>query len=69
MSINYLGASQRMSQVVMHNDLVYLSSQVPSDPGADMQGQTQQVLEAIDERLANPAWKIEIMVVAALKGA
>ncbi|SHF62074.1 Enamine deaminase RidA, house cleaning of reactive enamine intermediates, YjgF/YER057c/UK114 family [Modicisalibacter ilicicola DSM 19980] len=118
MSINYIDPGQRMSQVVVHNDIVYLSGQVPRDGGADMQDQTRQVLEAIDERLAKagsskdrllsatiwitdmaefdamnaawdawvtpgqppvracvearlarPEWKVEIMVVAALKGA
>ena len=118
MTINYIDAGQRMSQIVVHNDIVYLSGQVPSDGSADMQGQTRQVLEAIEKRLeqagsgkdrllsatiwitdmaefdamnavwdawvtpgrppvracvearlARPELKVEIMIVAALKGA
>lgn len=41
-----------MSQVVIHGDKVYLAGQVASNPSADVQGQTQQVLETIDALLA-----------------
>ena len=50
--IRYTDANKRMSQVTVHNGTVYLSGQVPHDTSADMQGQTQQVLESIDRLLA-----------------
>ena len=105
----------RMSEMVIHHNVAYLSGQVPEDVNADIVGQTEQVLHAIDEllrmaptdksqilraeifladmadfagmnqawekwvpegatparatvqaRLANPAWKVEIVVTAAV---
>jgi enamine deaminase RidA (YjgF/YER057c/UK114 family) len=41
-----------MSQAVIHGQTVYLAGQVAADPGADVAGQTAQVLEAIDRLLA-----------------
>lgn len=115
MSIKYLHSNQRMSQVTIHKDTVYLAGQVAADPSADMRGQTEQILANIDKllaeagsskenimsatiwvtdmaefaemnavwdawvvpgrppvracvesNLAGPAWKVEIMVIAAL---
>ena len=43
---------QRMSQIVIHGDTVYLAGQVAADAGADITVQTQQVLEKIDTLLA-----------------
>lgn len=48
MSITYSDASKRMSQITVHNGTVYLAGQVPHDTGADMHGQTREVLETID---------------------
>ena len=105
----------RMSELAVHNGVAYLAGQVPEDPGQGIEGQTRQVLQAIDAllaqagtdktrilraqifladiidfagmnkawdawvtpgnaparatveaRLANPAWKVEIVVTAAV---
>ena len=42
----------RMSKAVVHGDTVYLAGQVASDTGADVTGQTRQVLASIDALLA-----------------
>ena len=104
----------RMSEMTVHHGVAYLAGQVPKDTSADIVGQTEQVLKAIDDllrlaptdkshilraeifladmadfagmnqawdkwvpegatparatvqaKLANPAWKIEIVVTAA----
>ena len=52
MSINRHHTNQRMSQIVVHGDTVYLAGQVAADAGADITVQTQQVLEKIDTLLA-----------------
>ncbi|WP_054660472.1 RidA family protein [Stenotrophomonas pictorum] len=41
----------RMSEMTIHNNVAYLAGQVPEDTSADIVGQTQQVLAAIDELL------------------
>lgn len=41
-----------MSELAVHNGTVYLAGQVASDASADIQGQTAQVLAAIDALLA-----------------
>ncbi len=41
-----------MSDAVIHGATVYLAGQVADDPSADVKGQTQQVLDAIDRLLA-----------------
>lgn len=105
----------RMSEMTIHHGVAYLAGQVPEDTSADIVGQTQQVLQAIDDllrlaptdksnilraeifiadmadfagmneawdkwvpqgatparatvqaKLANPAWKIEIVITAAV---
>ncbi|MDM7462873.1 MAG: RidA family protein [Tepidimonas taiwanensis] len=105
----------RLSEMAIHNGTVYLAGQVPDDATQDIEGQTRQVLAAIDAllaragtdktrllmvqifladladydgmnrvwdawvpaghtppratvqaKLANPAWKIEIVATAAL---
>ena len=45
----HLGA--RMSQAVIHGNTVYLAGQVAADPTRDVQGQTREVLAAIDQLL------------------
>ena len=52
MSITRHHTNQRMSQIVVHGDTVYLAGQVAADAGADITVQTQQVLEKIDSLLA-----------------
>lgn len=52
MSINRHHTGQRMSQVVIHGDTIYLAGQVAADPAADVQEQTRQVLQKIDDLLA-----------------
>ena len=52
MSITRHHTNQRMSQIVVHGDTVYLAGQVANDAGADISVQTQQVLENIDTLLA-----------------
>ncbi len=42
----------RLSQAVVHGDIVYLAGIVAGDPSADAKGQTQQILEKIDKLLA-----------------
>jgi enamine deaminase RidA (YjgF/YER057c/UK114 family) len=42
----------RMSEMVVHNDTIYLAGQIADDDTADISGQTQQVLAAIDALLA-----------------
>lgn len=52
MSITRKHTNQRMSQLVIHGDTVYLAGQVAKDHTADITVQTQQVLEKIDALLA-----------------
>lgn len=42
----------RMSRVVVYGDLVYVAGLTAADASLDIQGQTRQVLERIDEYLA-----------------
>ncbi len=42
----------RMSEIAIHNGTVYLAGQVANDASADIQGQTAQVLAAVDALLA-----------------
>jgi len=46
--IQRLDIGPRMSKVVIHNGVAYLSGQVPHDPSADIAGQARQVLQTID---------------------
>ena len=52
MSITRHHTNQRMSQIVVHGDTIYLAGQVAADAGADITVQTQQVLQKIDTLLA-----------------
>ncbi len=51
MSITRHHGNQRMSQIVIHGDTIYLAGQVAADPAADITVQTQQVLQKIDSLL------------------
>ncbi len=42
----------RLSEMAIHNSTVYLAGQVPEDASLDIEGQTRQVLAAIDALLA-----------------
>ena len=52
MSITRHHTNQRMSQIVIHGDTIYLAGQVAADASADITIQTQQVLQKIDTLLA-----------------
>jgi enamine deaminase RidA (YjgF/YER057c/UK114 family) len=50
--IKRLEPGARMSQAVVANGFVFLAGQVATDPKADVEGQTRQVLGEIDRLLA-----------------
>jgi enamine deaminase RidA (YjgF/YER057c/UK114 family) len=50
--IKRLEVGARMSEMAVHNGTVYLAGQVANDASKDIQGQTAQVLAAIDALLA-----------------
>lgn len=52
MSINRHHSNQRMSQLVIHGETVYLAGQVAKDADANITVQTQQVLDKVDALLA-----------------
>lgn len=45
-------SNEKVSRIVIHNDLVYLCGQVALDVEQDIAGQTKSVLERIDDHLA-----------------
>ena len=51
MQINRMQPGARMSGAVSYNGFVFLSGQVADDTGADVAGQTQQILSKIDKLL------------------
>jgi len=52
MSITRLHVGPRLSQVAIHGATVYTAGIVADDPGADVAGQTRQILDKIDQYLA-----------------
>ncbi len=52
MSITRQHSNQRMSQIVVHGDTIYLAGQVANDANADITVQTRQVLQKVDALLA-----------------
>ena len=52
MSITRNHTNSRMSQLVVHGDTIYLAGQVASDSSANIATQTRQVLDKIDNLLA-----------------
>jgi enamine deaminase RidA (YjgF/YER057c/UK114 family) len=52
MSIKRIDSGPRMSQAVVANGFVFLAGQVATDPSADVEGQTRQVLGEVDRLLA-----------------
>jgi enamine deaminase RidA (YjgF/YER057c/UK114 family) len=51
MTITRKHSGQRMSQIVVHGDTVYLAGQVAADATTDIAGQTKQVLDKIEALL------------------
>lgn len=51
MTIERFDVGGRLSEMAVHNGTVYLAGQVPEDGSLDIEGQTQQVLAAIDRLL------------------
>ena len=51
MSITRKHTGQRMSQIVIHGDTVYLAGQVAADASAEIGDQTRQVLQKIETLL------------------
>jgi enamine deaminase RidA (YjgF/YER057c/UK114 family) len=49
--VRYLNPERRYSDAALHGGVVYLAGQVPADTGADMAGQTLDVLTQIDALL------------------
>jgi enamine deaminase RidA (YjgF/YER057c/UK114 family) len=52
MTIKRIESGPRMSQAVVANGFVFLAGQVATDPSADVEGQTRQILAEIDRLLA-----------------
>jgi len=52
MTIERFDVGARMSEMAVHNGVVYLAGQVPEDASQDITGQTTQVLAMIDALLA-----------------
>ncbi len=52
MTITRLHVGPRLSEVAVYQGVAYLAGQVASDNTADITGQTQQVLAAIDQLLS-----------------
>lgn len=51
--IKRLEMGKRLSEAAVHNGVVYLAGQVPTDSTKDIEGQTAEVLAAIDRLLAS----------------
>ncbi|MGS0753305.1 RidA family protein [Roseateles sp. GG27B] len=52
MTIARFDVGARMSEMAVHNGVIYLAGQVPEDASQDIAGQTAQVLATIDALLA-----------------
>ncbi len=52
MTITRHDVTQRMSQIVVHGDTIYLAGQVADDTSVSVAGQTDQILSKIDNLLA-----------------
>ncbi|MDY0747629.1 RidA family protein [Paucibacter sp. R3-3] len=50
--IQRFDAGPRISQMAIHNGVIYLAGQIPTRVGADATGQTAEVLGAVDALLA-----------------
>ncbi len=49
--IKRFNVGRHLSEMAIHNSVVYLAGQVPEDDTQDMYGQTKQVLDEIDKLL------------------
>lgn len=54
MDITRLHVGKRLSEVAIHNGTIYLAGQIAEETGADIAGQTREVLAHVD-RLLNEA--------------
>ena len=52
MSIQRIQPSKRFSEVVIHNNTAYFAGQVPE--------------KTVEAKLADPDWKVEIVIIAAV---
>ncbi len=52
MTIQRLHVGKRLSEAAIYNNTIYLAGQVAEDATQDIDGQTKQVLSAIDKLLA-----------------
>lgn len=64
MTIKRLESGKRMSQAVIANGFVFLAGQVATDPSADVEDQTRQILAEIDRLLAAAGSSKERIVTA-----
>lgn len=53
MPVQRLHVSKRFSEIAISNNFVHLAGQLASDLSLDIQGQTQQTLDIIDQFLAD----------------
>ncbi|OQR94135.1 hypothetical protein ACHHYP_01680 [Achlya hypogyna] len=53
LGIQRLQVEKRYSEIVVHNNTVYLSGQLADDLGGDITAQTQETLHSIDQLLAD----------------
>ena len=51
MTIQRFNVGKRLSEAVIHGNTVYLAGEVPDDTSKDIIGQTEEVLERIDQLL------------------
>lgn len=51
MEITRLHVEKRLSEVAIYNGTVYLAGQIAEDTGADIAGQTREVLDHVDRLL------------------
>ena len=52
MSIQRFHVGPRLSEMAVHNGIIYLAGQVAEDASQDISGQTRQILAVIDKLLA-----------------
>ena len=50
--VQRIDVGARMSEAAIHNGTIYLAGQIAEVPGQDIEGQTRQVLAAVDALLA-----------------
>jgi len=62
MDIQRYCVGKRLSDMVVHNKVIYLAGQVADDTSKDITGQTEEVLAAIDKLLheAGSTWRTHV---------